>query len=69
MHIYDRHANSKLPTLLISSRVPTTQGDSDVISSYHIHASCFPAMMWGKLGEMFFIVTSLFLFSRPDNLC
>jgi len=28
-----------------------TQDESDVISSYHIHARCFPAMMWGKLWE------------------
>jgi len=28
-----------------------TQDESDVISSYHIHASCFPAMMWGRLWE------------------
>jgi len=35
-------------------------GDSDVISSCHIYASCFPAMMWGKLWEMFVIVTPLF---------
>jgi len=31
----------------------------DVISSYHIHASCFSAIMWGKFCEMFTIVTSL----------
>jgi len=24
-------------------------GDRDVISSYHIYASCFSTMMWGKL--------------------
>jgi len=32
--------------------------DSDVISSYHIYASCFPAMMWDNLCEMFVIVSS-----------
>ena len=26
-----------------------TQGNINVISSYNIYASCFPAMMWGKL--------------------
>jgi len=34
------------------------QGDSDVISSYHINASCFPVIMRDKLWEMFAIVTS-----------
>ena len=32
---------------------------SDVISSYRVYASCFPAMTWGKLWDMFVIVTSL----------
>jgi len=36
-----------------------TQGGSDVISSYHIYASCFFAMLWGKLGEMFVIATDI----------
>ena len=36
-----------------------TQGDSDVISSYHIYASCFPDILRGKLYEMFVILTSL----------
>jgi len=36
-----------------------TQGDSDAISSYHINTSGFPTKMWGKLWEMFLIVTSL----------
>jgi len=36
-----------------------TSGDSGVISSYHIYANCFPAMVWGKLYEMFVTVTSL----------
>jgi len=40
-----------------------TQRDSDVISSYHIYASCFSAMMWGKLCETFVIVTS-YIFSK-----
>jgi len=26
-----------------------TQGNGDVNSSYHIYASCFSAIMWGKL--------------------
>jgi len=26
-----------------------THADSDVIFSSHIYASCFPAVMWGKL--------------------
>jgi len=34
-------------------------GDRDVISSYHIYASCFSAILWGKLCEMFVILTSL----------
>jgi len=25
-----------------------TYGDSDIISSYHIYASCFPSMMWAS---------------------
>jgi len=29
-----------------------TQGDSDVISLYHIYASCFFAILWGKLWEI-----------------
>jgi len=33
--------------------------DSDVISSYRIYASCFSAMMWGQLCEMFVIVRYL----------
>jgi len=36
-----------------------TQDDSDVIYSYHIYASCFPAMMCDKLCEIFVIVTSI----------
>jgi len=32
-----------------------TQGDSGVISSYHIYASCFPAIMWGKLCKYFLL--------------
>ena len=35
------------------------QGDNDVISSCHIYASCFSAIVWGKLCKMFVIVTSL----------
>jgi len=35
-----------------------TQGDGDVISSYHIYASCL-STMWGKLCGMFVIVTAL----------
>jgi len=35
-----------------------TCGDNDVISSYHVYASCFFAMMCGKPGEMFAIVAS-----------
>jgi len=48
--------------LLVQVTVITvyTYGDSDVISSYDMYASCFPAMMWEKLCEMFVIVTSLF---------
>jgi len=42
-----------------SCTVAYTQGDSDVISSYHIYASCFPAILWGKLCGMFVILTSL----------
>ena len=38
--------------------------DSDVISSYHIYASCFPAMMWGKLWEMFVIVIAYHFLSK-----
>jgi len=26
-----------------------TEGDNGIISSFHIYACCFPAMMWGKL--------------------
>jgi len=33
--------------------------DTDVIFSYHIYSSYFPATMWGKLCVMFVIVTSL----------
>jgi len=36
-----------------------SQSDSDVISLYLIYASCFSVMMWGKLWELFVIVTSL----------
>ena len=36
-----------------------TQGDSDVISSYHIYASCFSATLQVKLCEVFLIRTSL----------
>jgi len=32
-----------------------TQGDSDVISSYQL----FSAILWGKLCEMFVILTSV----------
>jgi len=32
---------------------------SDVISSYHIYAGCFSAILWGKLCKMFVILTSL----------
>jgi len=35
------------------------KGNNDVIYSYHIYASCFPAMMWDKLCEIFVIVTSI----------
>jgi len=35
--------------------------DSDVISSYHIYAGWFSAMMWGKLCEMFVITWRHFL--------
>ena len=51
----------------VSSEVPLyinmvwlyTQGDSDVISSYDIYASCFSAMLQVKLCEVFLIRTSL----------
>jgi len=36
-----------------------TWGDSYVIFSYHIYASSFPAVVWGKLWEMFVTVISL----------
>jgi len=39
--------------------VTYTHGKSDVVYSYHIYASCFPAMMWGKVCEVFATVTSL----------
>jgi len=47
----------------------TNKGDSDVglISSYRIYASCFPAMISGKLWEMFVIVTSPFQYDS-DNI-
>jgi len=32
-----------------------TEGDIDATSSYHIYASCFTAMMWGKLCEMLLV--------------
>jgi len=35
-----------------------TQGDSDVIYSYHIYATCFSTILWGKLCEMFVIFIS-----------
>ena len=38
-----------------------TQGDSDVISSYYIYASCFSAMLQVKLCKMFLTRTSLSL--------
>ena len=36
-----------------------TQGDSDVISLYHIYVSCFSVMLQVKLCEVFLIRTSL----------
>jgi len=35
------------------------ESKNDVIYSKHIYASCFSAMMWGKLCKVFVIVTSL----------
>jgi len=32
---------------------PVTVRLSDVISSYHIYATCFSAILWGKLCKIF----------------
>jgi len=32
------------------------QGDSDVISSHHFYASCFPTTMWGKLWKKYLLL-------------
>jgi len=70
LRFYSRNADTLLnylhniPAILMFKRHSVarssyTYSDNDVISSYFIYASCFSAMIWGKLREIFVTVTSL----------
>ena len=47
-----------VPQCILKTLKTDIHGVSDVISLYHIYASCFHGVMWGKLCEMFGTVTS-----------